>query len=93
MSADHIAWRVEHYEKMGFSYAESVTLANTLDDKDFPLYWGDVANLLTATKWNHALTLDMLVALPPKPTLVYDDAEPSRTADGRPMFGGADDGA
>lgn len=71
--ADHIAWRVEHYEKMGFNYAESVTLANTNDDKGCPVYWGDVANLLTATKWNHALTLDMLVALPPEPMMEFED--------------------
>ena len=80
MSADHIAWRVEHYEKMGFDYAESVTLANTLDDKDCPLYWGDVATLLTATKWNHKLTLDMLVALPARAGIQYE-------------AGGPDDGA
>ena len=64
MTTDHIAWRVEHYEKMGFDYAESITLANTLDDKGCPLYWADVALLLTATKWNHAQTLDILAGLP-----------------------------
>lgn len=77
MVADHIAYRVEKYEAMKFSYAEACTLAHTLDDNGLPLYWSDVKSLLTRCGGNHALTLDILVALPEQ-NIVY---------------GGEDDGA
>lgn len=64
MSADHIAYRVEKYERMGFSYPEAVTLSHTYDDNNVALYWDDVKTLLERTGGNHAQTLDILVALP-----------------------------
>lgn len=80
MSADHIAYRVEKYESMGFSYAESVTLAHTYDDNNIALYWFDVKKLLEKTGDNHAQTLDILIAFPQK-GIEYED------------IGGPDDGA
>lgn len=80
MTADHIAYRVEKYEAMGFSYAESVTLSHTHDDTGIPLYWDDVETLLGKTKGNHAQVLDILLALP-EFGIVYEN------------FGGEDDGA
>lgn len=78
MTADHIAYRVEKYEQMGFSYAESCMLSHTYDDKDVALYWDDVRKLLDKTGGNHAQVLDILLPGPGLPTIQY---------------GGEDDGA
>lgn len=81
MVTDHIAYRVEKYEAMGFSYAEAVTLSHTLDSKGVALYWDEVKKLLNDTGGNHAVTLDILIDLPGE-TVEYEES-----------VGGIDDGA
>lgn len=78
VTADHIAYRIEKYEKMGFSYPEACTLSHTFDDAGLPLYWDDVVKLLEKTGGNHAIVLDILISGPEVPMVQY---------------GGEDDGA
>ncbi len=58
-SRDPHDWRVEQYERLGFSCMEALELALATDAQGFPLYWGDVQVLLERTG-SHDVTWRLL---------------------------------
>jgi hypothetical protein len=77
MTADPRKWRIERFEALGFSYHESVALADSRDRNGVPVYWPKVEAALGAGL-SHAQALEIFVEeeqpLPPT-ALVIEGSE------------------